>query len=221
MSADRKTLAESGALRQLKHNDGSEGFVFAYDQAVTDRYVAELRAALALKQQVVEYEQRHSAELEVALAEVHSAALAAATAPAVAPVEPERLNTDQSREYLVKFMEQHFTDKTYHRYIRGQMGGRQHLAGDFAWQMARALRMVLAPPAAQQVGAALDRQAGAGQEPVQFYRHKGRENWLETTAEHAAHLKDPKFAFGFEFRTLYAGPQPSAQSAPAAQKGGE
>ena len=57
------------------------------------------------------------------------------------PTEPEKMTTDQSREYLVKFMEQHFTDKTYHRYIRGERGA-VNLAGDFAWQMARALRMI-------------------------------------------------------------------------------
>lgn len=33
-----------GALRQLKHNDGSEGFVFAYDKEITEREVAELEA---------------------------------------------------------------------------------------------------------------------------------------------------------------------------------
>lgn len=42
-----KTLAESGALRQLRHNDGSEGFVIAYDKDVTDRYVAALREQVA------------------------------------------------------------------------------------------------------------------------------------------------------------------------------
>jgi len=41
-----KTLAESGALRQLKHNDGSDGFVIAYDKTITDRYIADLRAAM-------------------------------------------------------------------------------------------------------------------------------------------------------------------------------
>jgi hypothetical protein len=55
--------------------------------------------------------------------------------------EPEHMNTQSSREYLVKFMEQHFTDKTFHRYIRGE-ATRNHLAGDFAWQLARALRML-------------------------------------------------------------------------------
>jgi hypothetical protein len=40
-------------------------------------------------------------------------------------------------------MEQHFTDKTYHRYIRGQRDT-VNLAGDFAWQMARALRLCAA-----------------------------------------------------------------------------
>lgn len=42
MSTNQKSLAESGALRQLKHNDGSEGFVFAYDKEITDRYIAQL-----------------------------------------------------------------------------------------------------------------------------------------------------------------------------------
>jgi len=59
--------------------------------------------------------------------------------------EPEPMNTQSSRQYLVEFMEKHFTDKTYHRYIRGE-ATRNGLAGDFAWQMARALRMLAAAP---------------------------------------------------------------------------
>jgi Lar family restriction alleviation protein len=35
-------LIEAGALRQFKHNDGSEGFVTAYDKAIVDREVARL-----------------------------------------------------------------------------------------------------------------------------------------------------------------------------------
>jgi len=61
--------------------------------------------------------------------------------------EPEPMNTQSSRQYLVEFMEKHFTDKTYHRYIRGE-ATRNALAGDFAWQMARALRMLERAPAA-------------------------------------------------------------------------
>ena len=61
--------------------------------------------------------------------------------------EPKRLSINESREYLVKFMEQHFTDKTFHRYIRGDATRASTLAGDFAWQMARALRMLQAAPA--------------------------------------------------------------------------
>ena len=76
----------------------------------------------------------------------------AIAAPVVAPVEPERMNTDQSREYLVDFMTKHFTDKTYHRYIRGERGS-VNLAGDFAWQMARALRLVSTPVAVRQADA--------------------------------------------------------------------
>lgn len=54
------------------------------------------------------------------------------------------MTTDDAREYLVEFMMQHFTDKTFHRYIRGQRG-EVNLAGDFAWQMARALKDQAAP----------------------------------------------------------------------------
>ncbi|MES2262171.1 MAG: hypothetical protein V4724_26930 [Pseudomonadota bacterium] len=67
------------------------------------------------------------------------------TRPA-AEAEPEKLNTEQSREYLVSFMERHFIDKTFHRYIRGQRVN-VNLAGDFAWQMARALRLIFAAAA--------------------------------------------------------------------------
>lgn len=70
---------------------------------------------------------------------------AARRAPAAAPiVQPvgEKLNTESSRLFLIEFMEQHFTDKTYHRYIRGD--GRNALAGDFAYQMANAVRAALA-----------------------------------------------------------------------------
>lgn len=37
-----KTLVNAGALRQFKHNDGSEGFVAAYDLEITDREFARL-----------------------------------------------------------------------------------------------------------------------------------------------------------------------------------
>jgi len=60
--------------------------------------------------------------------------------------EPPRMSTEESREYLIKFMEKNFTDKTYHRYIRGEHP--YPIAGDFAWQMARALRMLERAPAA-------------------------------------------------------------------------
>lgn len=35
-----------GAVRQYKHNDGSEGFVIAYDEAETEMIVAELEQQL-------------------------------------------------------------------------------------------------------------------------------------------------------------------------------
>lgn len=38
-----KELIEAGALRQFKHNDGSEGFVCAYDRAIVDRVFAATR----------------------------------------------------------------------------------------------------------------------------------------------------------------------------------
>lgn len=54
-------------------------------------------------------------------------------------------DTDSAREFLVKFTEQHFTDKTFHRYIRNDQGNRQGLAGDFAWQLAKALESLATP----------------------------------------------------------------------------
>lgn len=85
------------------------------------------------------------------------AAPASADNPSTADAaEPERMNITESKEYLITFMEQHFTDKTFHRYIRGGLD-RATLAGDFAWQLARALRMILAAPVAQSTaGAAKD-----------------------------------------------------------------
>lgn len=71
-----------------------------------------------------------------------------AAAPGALDAEPPRMTTDEAREYLVKFTERHFTDKTFHRYIRNDQGNRQGLAGDFAWQMARALRMLEVAPSA-------------------------------------------------------------------------
>lgn len=49
----------------------------------------------------------------------------------------EGFTTDQAREYLVEFTMENFSDKTFHRYIRGQQEA--SLAGDFAWQMATSL----------------------------------------------------------------------------------
>jgi hypothetical protein len=74
----------------------------------------------------------------------HAATQAAPASPEQVHAEPPRMSTDESREYLVKFTERYFTDKTFHRYIRNDQGNRQGLAGDFAWQLARALRMILA-----------------------------------------------------------------------------
>jgi hypothetical protein len=73
----------------------------------------------------------------IAIEELQAVARASATLP---PQEPESMDTEQSREYLVQFMEKHFSDTTFHRYIRAE-GGSNALAGDFAWQLARALRM--------------------------------------------------------------------------------
>lgn len=69
---------------------------------------------------------------------------AALAVPAQPVASGEPMTTDEAREYLVTFMEQHFTDKTFHRYIRGQIAGSGPLAGDFAWQMATALRALAA-----------------------------------------------------------------------------
>jgi hypothetical protein len=78
-------------LRQFRHNDGSEGFVFAYEQVGTDREFARLRADLAAeKRKTLElqrtYDERGNqiGRLEVACAR----ALAAQQAPTGTPKEP-------------------------------------------------------------------------------------------------------------------------------------
>lgn len=38
---NNKTLIDAGALRQFKHNDGSEGFVAAYDLDIVNRVTAQ------------------------------------------------------------------------------------------------------------------------------------------------------------------------------------
>lgn len=38
---NNKTLIEAGALRQFKHNDGSDGFVAAYDLDIVNRVTAQ------------------------------------------------------------------------------------------------------------------------------------------------------------------------------------
>tara|TARA_R110002096_G_scaffold412705_1_gene613239 strand:- start:33 stop:233 length:201 start_codon:yes stop_codon:yes gene_type:complete len=37
------------AIRQYKHNDGSEGFVIAYDEKETEKVVTELKAQIEFK----------------------------------------------------------------------------------------------------------------------------------------------------------------------------
>jgi hypothetical protein len=66
-------------------------------------------------------------------------------APGCTEQAPIQITTEQAREYLIGFMEQHFTDKTFHRYIRADPVDARRLAGDFAWQMATALRHLTAP----------------------------------------------------------------------------
>jgi hypothetical protein len=65
---------------------------------------------------------------------------AAGKADAANAGEPKRMSITESKEYLIAFMERYFKDKTFHSYIRG--GYDAGLAGDFAWEMARALRML-------------------------------------------------------------------------------
>lgn len=80
--------------------------------------------------------------------EIKGATLAQPIAP---QTEAEPMTTDQAREFLIGFMNEHFTDRTFHRYIRGTGG--VLLAGDFAWQMATALRRIGAAPCAMCNGA--------------------------------------------------------------------
>jgi hypothetical protein len=59
IAEDRLRPSHSGiadALRQYRHNDGSEGFVFGYDKEMTDRYVAGLLSAAPASAERVEQE---------------------------------------------------------------------------------------------------------------------------------------------------------------------
>lgn len=57
--------------------------------------------------------------------------------------DPAPMTTGEAREYLADFTEEYFTDATYRRYVQG-LDMHCALAGDFAWQMATALRKLLA-----------------------------------------------------------------------------
>ena len=91
---------------------------------------------------------------------VWQAAVVSVSAPAVAEQvdapSDKKLTTEDAREYLVEFMMANFSDRTFHRYIRGQRDS-VNLAGDFAWQMATALRR-LTSKMAEQVDALSDEQ---------------------------------------------------------------
>lgn len=88
-------------------------------------------------------------------------AVIAAAAPAghAEPVAGKAFTTDEARDYLIAFMERHFTDTTFHRYIRAD-GHPYPLAGDFAWQMATALRKPVAAPVAAEPAPTVPAQAG-------------------------------------------------------------
>lgn len=75
----------------------------------------------------------------------------APAAPSSAPELP-RMTFDQARNYLIKFMEQHFSDKTFHRYILNDRV-ENALAIDFAWEMATTLHRLDAQVAIALVGA--------------------------------------------------------------------
>ncbi len=99
--------------------------------------------------------------------------VAITAAPDAQPVEPGFLSMtgskaiDGAREYLVDFMMAHFNDKTFHRYILGRIGGSGPIAGDFAFEIARAIAITATPnpsPTAltARSDAAMDRQYLAG-----------------------------------------------------------
>ena len=112
-----------------------------------DKMLAACRVALVSLAHAAEKHGIYQTDYERFSAAVEEFAARRAQPEGEAPqAEPVRMSTDESREYLVKFMEKNFTDKTYHRYIRGEHP--YPIAGDFAWQMARALRMLERAPAA-------------------------------------------------------------------------
>lgn len=91
----------------------------------------------------------------IALLDELAALKSATPAQPIAP-STEPMSTDEAREVLIGFMNEHFSDRSFHRYIRGTRdNGNQsiNLAGDFAWQMATALRRIGASPCAMCNGA--------------------------------------------------------------------
>lgn len=82
-------------------------------------------------------------DLEGLLEQANARLTAVSQAPEPASRAPtERMNIDQSRKYLVEFMNAYFTDTTFTRYIMADPVDQSRLAGDFACQMANALRQI-------------------------------------------------------------------------------
>lgn len=100
------------------------------------------------------YDAAHAALIEHITEWADSCTSATPAQPIAPPAEP--MTTDEAREFLIGFMNEHFTDRTFHRYIRAQRSEGKveaNLAGDFAWQMATALRNIGAAPCAMCNGA--------------------------------------------------------------------
>ena len=96
-------------------------------------------------------------------------ALKSIAGPVASAAQNKPLTVDEAREYLVTFMEANFTDRTYHSYIRGDFG-RNALAGDFAWQLATALRKLAAPAPVQQADLC---PCGFGSSDCKHYNEQG------------------------------------------------
>lgn len=82
-------------------------------------------------------------------------------------------DTESARHYLIRYMAANFKDRTFMRYIRDE------LAGDFAYNLARALTASEAPDAEQAPTGKQSlqvEQATAGEVPIQTWQQ--RCNWM-------------------------------------------
>lgn len=101
-----ESLIAAGALRQLRHNDGSEGFVFAYDKEITDRVLAQKNPGATLKSTVNDCPTCHGSGEAPGMCSCEkcdSTGIAPAHALTDAEIDPRKLTYAAIRKALHKY----------------------------------------------------------------------------------------------------------------------